>query len=103
MKFPIVKISNKKRSVFISIFPICNFIAFLSYNICSQGPHSLDIYCITVRAILPFYRRPTQMTYSMIDGCTVSVFHNCLLQIPATINLQLRGKLGDDNASYHPV
>lgn len=54
MKFPIVKISNKKRSVFISIFPICNFIAFLSYNICSQGPHSLDTYCITVRAILHF-------------------------------------------------
>lgn len=48
-----------------------------------------------------FYRSLTQMTYSMINDSIVSVFHNCLLQIPATINLQLRGKPGDDNASYH--
>lgn len=51
IKFPIMKITKKKRR---SIFPICNFIAFFSYNMCSQGPHSLDSYCITVRAILHF-------------------------------------------------
>lgn len=55
IKFPIMKITKKKEEVFfISIFPICNFIAFFSYNMCSQGPHSLDSYCIAVRAILHF-------------------------------------------------